>query len=89
MKAISVHPEHAELFRLLIRRIETRGWSTSYRGPLAIHATLRDPDSAAARRDPLSRRALDAIPHGNPLTRGAVVLTCTLVDVVPTATRPT
>lgn len=39
MKAVSLWEPWATLVRLKIKRIETRGWSTSYRGPLAIHAT--------------------------------------------------
>lgn len=80
MRALTLHPEHAELFRLGIRTYETRSWRTSYRGPLAIHASTRDPDSPPARRDPLNRVALDAIPHGNGFKRGVIVAVVDLVD---------
>lgn len=87
---LTIHPEHVELFRLGLRTIETRTWAppAAPRAALigqriGIHASKRDPDSAAARRDPISRRALAAIPHGDPLTRGAIVLTGRLARCVP------
>lgn len=86
MKVLTVYPEHAELFRLGIRRIETRSWKTNYRGPLYLHASRRDPDCAAARRSPRSQAALAAIPHGDPLTQGAITVRCELVGVVPIVT---
>lgn len=39
MKAISLTQPWASLIALGYKRIETRSWSTTYRGPLAIHAT--------------------------------------------------
>ena len=38
MKAITLYQPHASLVALRAKKIETRGWKTSYRGPLAIHA---------------------------------------------------
>ncbi|RYX84273.1 ASCH domain-containing protein [bacterium] len=38
MKAISLWQPWASLIAIGAKRVETRGWSTSYRGPLAIHA---------------------------------------------------
>ena len=83
MKALTLHPEQAELFRHGLRNVETRGWATKHRGPILLHAGMRDPDSAAARRDPLNGPAMAAIPHGQPLTRGAGVAVGDLVDCVP------
>ncbi len=39
MKAITLHQPWATLVALGEKKIETRSWSTSYRGPLAIHAS--------------------------------------------------
>jgi activating signal cointegrator 1 len=39
MRLISVHEPWATLMALGLKRIETRNWATSYRGPLAIHAS--------------------------------------------------
>jgi hypothetical protein len=38
MKAITLTQPYATLVAMGAKRIETRGWSTRYRGPLAIHA---------------------------------------------------
>ncbi len=41
MKAVSLWQPWASLVAIGVKRIETRSWPTSYRGPLAIHATKR------------------------------------------------
>ena len=38
MKAITLIQPYATLISLGMKKIETRSWATSYRGPLAIHA---------------------------------------------------
>lgn len=38
LKAISILQPRASLIACGAKKIETRGWSTSYRGPIAIHA---------------------------------------------------
>lgn len=38
LTALTIWQPHAGLVRLRIKRFETRGWGTSFRGPLAIHA---------------------------------------------------
>jgi hypothetical protein len=43
VKALTVRQPWASLIALDAKRIETRGWSTSHRGPLAIHAGLAMP----------------------------------------------
>lgn len=82
-RALTLYPEHALAFALGIRGIETRGWATSWRGELLIHAGARDPDSAAARRDPISQRVIAALPDGDPIPTRAVVAVARLADVVP------
>src|SRR6266446_8164646 len=81
----------ATLIALGAKRIETRSWSTSYRGPLAIHASGRiTKEAAMSLRDPLIREALAAggyregngpatNPFGLPL--GAVIAVVTLMAV--------
>src|SRR5262245_9293131 len=44
MKAITVIQPWATLLILGAKRYETRTWTTSYRGPLAIHAAKRYPN---------------------------------------------
>lgn len=41
MKAITIWQPYATLIMLGLKRYETRHWSTSYRGPLIIHAAKR------------------------------------------------
>ena len=55
MKAITIWQPYASLLALGIKTVETRGWYTSYRGPIAIHAAKRF-DSAVADD---CRRAVD------------------------------
>lgn len=42
MKALTLHQPWASLIALGVKTIETRSWSTRYRGPLAIHASKRE-----------------------------------------------
>ncbi len=48
MKALTIRQPWASLIAAGVKTIETRSWSTRYRGPLAIHAgkhkPQRDPD---------------------------------------------
>jgi hypothetical protein len=46
MKALTLHQPWATLIMLGVKRCETRGWATSHRGPLAIHAAKAIPDYA-------------------------------------------
>lgn len=50
MKLISLTQPWAALVAHGFKRFETRGWSTDYRGPLAIHATKGPADPAAMHR---------------------------------------
>jgi len=43
MKAITIHQPWASLIAIGAKRFETRGWKTNYRGPIAIHASNKDP----------------------------------------------
>jgi len=43
MKAITILQPWASLIACGVKKIETRGWKTSYRGPLAIHAAKAIP----------------------------------------------
>ena len=41
MKVLTLHQPYASLIASGLKTIETRGWNTKYRGPLAIHAAAR------------------------------------------------
>jgi len=93
MKALSIKQPWATLIALQAKRIETRSWSTRYRGRLAIHASasMSKEDIMLCKQSPF-REALAAggyfegsgpakNPFGLPL--GAIIAYATLVDVVP------
>lgn len=87
MLALSLTQPFATLVAIGAKRIETRGWKTSYRGELAIHASKGYPKWARElARDATFARALTAggydFPHELPL--GVVVATCELTVCVPT-----
>ena len=85
MKAISLWQPWASLW-LTPRMIHlTRHWSTSHRGPLAIHAAKsREPDLSLGVRDLLEDEFGKGWEQKLPL--GAIVGAVELLDVVPTET---
>jgi len=87
MKALTIRQPWASLIAAGVKTIETRSWSTSYRGPLAIHAGKHP---AAPPSEPAWSGFDRFWKHPEwepgvsfPLPLGAVVATCTLADVVP------
>lgn len=96
MKALTLYQPWATLVALGVKTIETRSWATKYRGPLAIHAGARRPAGGtigtfgvikahdiAMNEYPGTERCLWSEQGWHPLSLGAIVATCTLVDVVP------
>ncbi len=96
MKALTLTQPYATLIAIGAKRIETRSWATSYRGPLAIHAGkgLGPVGGISGLRDlchdddyfyPVLRDRLTSI-QGSPirpidaLPLGAIIATCDLVD---------
>lgn len=83
MKALTLTQPWATLVAIGAKRIETRSWSTSYRGELAIHAAkgMTREDASIAGTEPFVRylngRGLD-------LPRGAILATARLVACEPT-----
>jgi activating signal cointegrator 1 len=89
VKAITLLQPWASLVALGVKRIETRSWSTSYRGLLAIHAGARQVHSGQflmLARTARSAGLIDADTEAQfrrlDVPFGAVVATCRLVDVV-------
>ena len=89
MKALTLYQPWATLVAIGAKKIETRSWSTPYRGPLAIHAgKCRDYifDQSclficnSIPYEDLLRKAGYDLKWLN-MPRGAVVATCELVDV--------
>jgi len=86
-KVLTLTQPWATLIAIGAKQIETRSWSTPYRGPLAIHAAKGYPTWARGVRfdEPfLSAPWRAGIKPDMPLPTGAIVAVCTLVDCVPT-----
>lgn len=93
MKAISLWQPWASAIAVGAKTIETRSWSTPYRGRLAIHAAKHwDRDSATivtafgfrGALAPLADPCADFITLHKALPMGAIVAVCDLVDCRPT-----
>jgi hypothetical protein len=96
MQAITLTQPWASLVAIGAKRIETRSWGTSYRGPLAIHAAKGFPLEAVALcgQEPFATALLPGYEDtrlwssgrralsGPDIPTGAVVATCTLIDCV-------
>lgn len=80
MKALTLTQPWASLVALGYKRIETRSWSTEYRGPIAIHAAKAFPPDC--RRFAGTERAIGRIPDRLPI--GAVIATARLARIVRT-----
>jgi hypothetical protein len=85
MKALTLTQPWATLVAIGAKRIETRSFRVSYRGPLAIHAAKGFPNGARAQC--LFEPFVSALrPHCATLgdiPRGVVLATCNLVDCLP------
>ena len=84
MKALSLLQPYASLIALGYKRYETRSWSTTYRGPLLIHASAGKPKWAreVCKYDPIIRQLLAR--HGltfDTLPRGVLLSSCELLEV--------
>ena len=75
MKALTLTQPWATLVAIGAKRIETRSWRTSYRGPLAIHAAKGFPKYARAFT--LEPDCYECAPMGKP-TYAAYPLGCVL-----------
>ncbi len=76
MKAISIKQPWAAAIMSGLKRVENRTWATNYRGPLLIHAPLKDDPGA---EEIVTSRGVE-IPQD--IARGAIVGIVDLVDVV-------
>ena len=85
MKALTLHEPWAWLVMRGWKEVETRSWSTDYRGPLAIHAgRKRDVDGAMLHLRMNSVRGCpQIIPPFEDLPFGCIVATCQLAACVP------
>ena len=84
MKALTLTQPWATLVAISAKRIETRSWSTPYRGPLAIHAakTMKRWDRELCAEEPFARY-LSGVPNNDyRLALGAIVATAALCAVL-------
>lgn len=90
MKTISLWQPWASAIAAGIKTIETRGWSTNYRGPLAIHAAKRytfelrqayEIRVIPGSSEDTALKRIGVTVHDD-LPRGAIVATCMLRDCV-------
>lgn len=84
MKALTLTQPWASLVMSGDKRIETRSWSTAYRGPLAIHAAKGWDADARWFASQVCGRILLGWDLPEDLPRGAVLGTVELLDVQPT-----
>jgi hypothetical protein len=94
MKAISIWQPWATAVAVGSKLVETRSWSTNYRGPLAIHAGKRLHRGEllglqccwnwCAALAPIGKKMGDKQDLETLLPFGAVVAVCDLIDVKPT-----
>jgi len=81
LKALTLTQPWASLVAVGAKRWETRSWSTTYRGPLAIHAAKGFPGWAREFAEEAQIKCRH-LPGALPL--GAIVATCRLADVIHT-----
>lgn len=86
MKALTLHEPWAWFVAKRWKEVETRGWYTAYRGPLAIHAGKKhDKDGIELWTQFVTGTHLPAdFPEFDQLPFGCVVATCSLVACLPT-----
>jgi hypothetical protein len=82
VRALSMYQPWASLVALGVKGIETRPWTTKYRGRLLIHAAQRKPSLDEMRIVVDNLSAWNAW-YGAGLALGAVVASCVLTDCVP------
>lgn len=80
MKALSLTQPWASLVATGQKRVETRSWTTDYRGPIAIHAAKGYP--VYARQFASQEFTWGRLPQRIPL--GAIIATARLVEIKPT-----
>lgn len=84
MKAITVWQPWAGALAAGIKENETRSWATKYRGPIAIHAAMREVfDGLALIPVPLALKIKEALRcEWGEMPRGAIIATGELADCI-------
>jgi hypothetical protein len=86
VKTLSLWQPHATAIGIGLKPWETRGWSTEYRGPVAIHAAKRSWTDVGTWHTEARQKLEEYVAkHGSvPWVFGAVVCTADLVSCVRT-----
>lgn len=91
IKVISLWQPWASLAALELKENETRGWSTNYRGPLAIHAAKKIVPShqlfdelTFAQRYFIMQALCEAYGDYDKMPTGAILSTCNLTSIYKT-----
>ena len=87
MKALTLWQPWASLIACGEKQYETRNWKTDYRGPLAIHASLRftSAQKTMCWQQPFANALIrHGVEHPSHLTLGCVLCVADLVDIVRT-----
>jgi len=92
VKVLTLTQPWATLVAIGEKRIETRSWQTSYRGPLAIHAAQGFPADCReiSKSRPFCtvlRKAGYLLPYGEPLPLGQIIAVVDLQDCQPTCIK--
>lgn len=84
MKTITVWQPWAGALAAGIKENETRSWATKYRGPIAIHAAMREVfDGLALIPVPIALKIKEALRcEWDEMPRGAIIATGELVDCI-------
>ena len=77
MKVLSLTEPYATLIKEGHKKIETRSWKTSYRGPLYIHAS-----STPIPKEYQNNKELMSLVDTGKLNYGNIICSCELVDCV-------
>lgn len=87
MKALTIWQPWASLIACGAKQYETRSWPTKYRGPIAIHAAIKDPcklpllDKAELERFTWEEIDARRCPGWCLMPRGKIIATAELVEV--------
>lgn len=94
MKALTIWQPWASLIACGAKQYETRSWATKYRGPIAIHAAMKDPCKlpllGKEALEQAVREEIDAgrCPEWYFMPRGKIIATAELVNVWHIVYRP-
>jgi hypothetical protein len=91
MKALTLYQPWATLIAIGVKKIETRSWSTEYRGSLAIHSSSKWQKEARLLlgRDPFFKVLYEAgYAYKEAHALGAIVAICELEACFPIHTGP-